>query len=324
MPTATNAYDVLVLGRGAAAHSAALYAARYQLRTAMFGASFGGETALGGVIENYPGAPAIDGYELMRRMKEQVDHLNVPAIEEDVTELRRAGDCWDARAGEEWYQAPAVILALGRERRRLGVPRERELIGRGVSYCSTCDAPLYKGGRAVVVGGGDSAVKGALLIARYAAQVYLIYRGSRFFRPEPIAVRRLREAKNIEVLFDSTVMELLGKDGVTGVVVTTRDRGARAIPVDGIFVEIGADPNSGIARAVGVKLNERNEIMVDRAMRTNVAGLYAAGDISNASGDLKQTITAAAQGAIAASSAYADVTKDPHQCAPHAVGYRLD
>ena len=324
MAQAENIYDVLVLGQGAAAYSAALYAARYKVKTAMFGAEFGGETATGGLIENYPGTPQIDGYELMLKMKQQVDALDVPVIQEDVTELRQAGDCWVARAGEEWYQGNAVILAVGRERRTLGIPREKELAGKGVSYCSTCDAPLYRGRSVAVVGGGDSAVKGALLIAKYATQVYIVYRGGEFVRPETISVQRLEETPNIEAIFNSNIVELLGEDSLSQVVARDNNDGSRPLSVDGIFVEIGADPKSGLAKAHGAELNEQGEIVVDKAMRTAVEGLFAAGDVTDASGELKQTITAAAQGAIAATSAYEFVSKNPDRCATHAVGFSLD
>ena len=317
-------YDVLVLGQGAAAYSAALYASRYQINTAMFGAEFGGETATGGLIENYPGAPQIDGYELMLKMKEQVDALEVPVIPENVTELRRGVDCWEVQAGDETYRGLAVILAVGRNRRTLDIPREKELVGKGVSYCSTCDAPLYRGKRAVVVGGGDSAVKGALLLAKYATHVYIVYRGESFFRPEPIAVRRMEEAPNIEVLSNANVVELRGDDGLSEVAVLYQDGGSRTLSVDGIFIEIGADPNSGLAQAMGASVNDQDELVVDKGMRTTVEGLFAAGDVSDSSGELKQTITAAAQGALAATSAYDFVSVNPNRCDRHAIGYRMD
>ncbi len=317
-------FDVLILGQGAAAFGAALYAARYRVSTAMFGGLFGGETAVGGVIENYPGAPQIDGYDLMLKMKEQVDALEVPIIQQNVTELRHQSDCWEVLAGDEWYQGSAVILAVGRERRKLGIPREDELVGKGVSYCSTCDAPLYRDKRAVVVGGGDSAVKGALLLAKYASHVFIVYRGEKFVRPEPIAVDQVETTPNIEALFNAQVIELRGEGSLSEVGVQYHDGGNRPLQVDGIFIEIGADPNSQMAQSQGAAVNDQDEIVVDKGMRTTVEGLFAAGDITDASGELKQTITAAAQGAIAATSAYEFVSTHPNRCAIHATGYTLD
>ena len=318
-------YDVLILGRGAAAHGAAIYAARYMLKVALFGESFGGETAIGSSIENYPGYLRIDGYDLMAKMKEQVDALGVPAISEDMEEIRRETDCYMVRAGGQWYQGQAVIYAVGRERRKLGLPREEELMGSGISYCATCDAPLYKGKRAAVVGGGDAAVKGALLLARYATQVHVIYRAAAFTRPEPIAIERVNSTPNITAVLGATVTALKeDKPGLTGVVLDREVDGGREISLDGLFIEIGADPRTELVQPLGVELNDMGEVVVDKLMRTNVTGLLAAGDVTDASGDLKQTITAVAQGAVAATSAYKYVAAHPDACAYHAVGFRLD
>lgn len=317
-------YDVLVLGQGAAAYAAALYAARYRMRGVMFGEEFGGETAIASVVENYPGAPHVDGFDLMLKMKEQVDALNVQVISENVRELRRDGDCFVARAGDEWYEGQTVVYAVGRERRKLGLPREEELRGKGISYCATCDAPLYKGKRAAVVGGGDAALKGALLLAKYASHAYIIYRGEQFARPEPIAVEKAKDTPNLTMVLKANVVELREKDGLTGVVLDRPVNGTSEIPLDGLFVEIGADPRTELLRPLGVNLNQAGEVVVDKLMHTNVPGLFGAGDVTDGSGDLKQTITAAAQGAVAATSAYKYVMTHPNACQYHAVGFSLD
>ncbi len=316
-------YDVLIIGQGAAGFSAALYAARYQMKSVIFGEKFGGETAIGGMIENYPGYSAIDGFELMVKMKEQVEKYNVDVVDEGVEVLSRGEDCFEVRTEETVYQSNAVILAVGRERRKLGVPMEEEWTGKGVSYCSVCDAPLYRDQVAAVVGGGNAAVEGAILLAKYATKVYLIYRGESFFRPEPINIQRLGEMSNVETLFSTRVSELKGQDGLEGVVLNTRHNGAMELALDGLFIEIGADPRTTLAQGLGVELNGQGEVMVDKMMRTNVRGVFAAGDLTDASGSLKQTITAAAQGALAATSAYEFVAAHPKRCACHAVGYSL-
>ena len=317
-------YDVIVVGQGAAAFAAALYAARYQIKTLVVGETFGGETATGGLIENYPGYVGIDGGELMINMKEQLTRYGVSVVDDRVETIARNGDCFDVRASEETYQGTAVILAVGRERRKLGLPHEDEWTGRGVSFCATCDAPLYRGKVAAVVGGGDAAAKGAVLLGKYATKVYVIYRGERFTRPEPVNLQKLRESPNVEPLFGTNVVELRGVDGLDGVVLDKQYNGSLELNLDGLFLEIGADPRVELAQDLGVELNERNEIKVDREMRTNVHGVFAAGDVADASGDLKQTITAAAQGAVAATTAYAHVSAHPNVCAPHAVGFSLD
>lgn len=317
-------YDVLIIGQGAAGFSAALYAARYQMKALVFGDKFGGETAIGGAIENYPGFPAIDGFDLMLKMREQVEGYGVEIIDEKVDTLTREPGCFEASTEDGSYRGKSVILAVGRERRKLDLPMEEEWTGKGVSYCSVCDAPLYRGKVAAVVGGGNAAVEGAILLARYAEKVYLIYRGDRFFRPEPIALRMLDDTPNVEVLLKTQVASLQGTDGLEGVTLDRPVNGSHHLTLDGLFVEIGADPRSKLGLDVGTAVNDLGEIIVDKLMRTNVEGVFAAGDLSDASGNLKQTITAAAQGALAATSAYDFVSAHPCRCQCHALGYPVE
>ena len=317
-------YDLAIVGQGAAAFAAAMYAARYQIRPIVIGESFGGETATGGLIENYPGYPAIDGFELMTHFRELADKNEVPVIDDMVETITRMEHCFDlGTTSGEHYQASTVILAVGRERRKLGIDHEGEWTGRGVSYCSTCDAPLHRDNTVAVVGGGDAAVKGAVLLSKYASKVYMIYRGPAFTRPEPLNLKLLDERENVERIFNTNVVELKGEGGLSGIVLDREHGGSRELHVDGIFLEIGADPRTELAKQLGVELNEKGEIIVDGGMRTNVHGVFAAGDITDAAGDLKQTITAASQGALAANAAYADVSEHPDACAVHAIGYSL-
>lgn len=335
--------DVLIAGQGAAAFAAGLYSARYQLKTIIASESFGGETAIGGLIENYPGTPDIDGFDLMLKFKEQVDKLEVPTLNQNLTSvvpredgrfICTLGDDEDA----ETVDAGSVILCVGRERRTLGLSHEEEWVGKGVSYCSTCDAPLYRGkDAAAVVGGGNAAVEGAILLARYAKHVYLIYRGGKLWRPEPIQLRVLSQIPNVRVLLNTVVTELIGDDvaGLQKLRISrpmddnekidihldqtepmnrSRDgeHGQTVIPVDGLFVEAGADPRLEVPNQLGVELNpETNEVHVDRGQRTSVAGIYAAGDLTDGT-TLKQTVTAASQGAVAALSAYNYVLGGEH------------
>ena len=300
-------YDVLIVGQGAAAFAAGLYAARYQMRTVVAGDVFGGETATGGLIENYPGFVGIDGGQLMMHMREQVEKYGVAVVDERVDAIANIGHCFEAKVGEDTYQSSAVILAVGRERRKLGLPREDEWTGRGVSFCAVCDAPLYRTKVAAVVGGGDAAVKGAVLLSKYADKVYIIYRRPEFVRPESVNLQQLMDSPNIEPIFSANVIELKGVDGLSSVVLDRQHDGSNEITLDGLFIEIGADPRVELAQSLGAELNEKNEVHVDKEMRTNVHGVFAAGDVTDGSGDLKQTITAAAQGAIAATSAYSHV-----------------
>ncbi len=298
-------YDVVIAGQGAAAFAAGLYAARYQIKSLIIGETFGGETATGGLIENYPGYPEIDGFDLMLKFKEQVEKYDVPIIDDKVASVKKQENLFQVKTfGGEMFSAGTVILAVGRNRRTLNLKNEEEWVGRGVSYCSTCDAPMHKNNVVAIVGGGNAAVEGALLLSRYASTVYLIYRKEEFTRPEPISLQQLNQSKNIKQVMSTNVTQLNGVDGLDSISIDKEYNGVSEIDVDGIFIEIGADPRVEIPNQLKLELNEKNEVIVDSEMRTNVEGIFAAGDLCNSSGDLKQTITAASQGAIAATSTY--------------------
>ncbi|MCH7800212.1 MAG: FAD-dependent oxidoreductase [Chloroflexi bacterium] len=317
-------YDTLIIGQGASSYAAAMYAARYQMKSIIFGAIFGGETATGGTIENYPGYPEIDGFELMMKFREQAEKYDVPIVNENIVKAEKLDDGFQVttEAGEI-YQGTSIILGVGRERRTLGLEHETEWMGRGVSYCATCDAPMHRGNTVAVVGGGDSAVKGAILLGKYAEKVYIIYRQDRFTRPEPINLTQLDSAPNVQAIFNAQVVQLLGENGLTEIVIDQEFEGSNQLTVDGLFIEIGADPRVELPNQLGLDLNDLNEVVVDKGGATNVEGVFAAGDLTDASGDLKQTITAAAQGAIAATSAYAHVSEHASRCRVHALGYSL-
>ena len=324
MTTHNDVYDVLIAGQGAAGYAAAMYAARYQMRPVILGAVFGGETATGGLIENYPGYLEIDGFELMMKFREQAEKYEVPIVNEDAVSISQQSDCFELTTDEgNVYQGASLILAVGRERRRLGLANEEEWTGRGISYCSTCDAPLHRNNVVGVVGGGDAAVKGAVLLSKYARQVYVIYRRGSFTRPEPVNLRQLEDSANVEPLFNTNVVGLLGEDGLDGVALDQAYDGSTELALNGLFIEIGADPRVELASQLGVKLNEVDEVVVDKHGHTNVEGVFAAGDLTDGAGDLKQTITAAASGALAATAAYDHLTKHGNRCAMHAAGYRL-
>ncbi len=319
----TGLYDVLIVGQGAAGFGAALYAARYRMKTIVVGETFGGETASGSIIENYPGYAHIDGFDLMLKMKEQVEALGVEIVDDRVNEIVTEGDCFLSQADYETYRSTAVILAVGRQRRKLDLPLEEELLGKGISYCSTCDAPLYRDKVVAVVGGGDAAVKGSVLLEKYARQVHLVYRGEKFSRPEPINLHLLNQTPNVAQLLGTNVVELRGSDKLEKIAIDKPYQGKSEMEVDGVFVEIGAEPRNELARDLGAEINEKGEIMVSKFMETTVPGLFAAGDVTDASGELKQTITSTAQGVVAATSAYKHVAEHPNACQCHAAAYKL-
>ena len=310
MQTQQIIYDVLIAGQGAAAFSAALYAARYQINSVVIGEIFGGETATGGLIENYPGYPEIDGFELMMKFREHAEKYDVPVLDDKVTGISKNNNFFEISTYDDnLYTARSIILAVGRERRKLGLSNEDEWTGKGVSFCSTCDAPLHQGNTVAVVGGGNAATEGAVLLSKYANEVYIIYRKPKFTRAEPINIQLLNKTPNIKQILETNVVELIGNDGLESVVLDKPYNGSSKLSLDGIFIEIGADPRVDLPNQVGLNLNDQNEVIVDKNMNTNVPGIFGAGDLTDASGTLKQTVTAAAQGAIAATSAYSYLTK---------------
>lgn len=318
-----EAYDVVILGQGAAAYAAALYSGRYRLETLMIGQTFGGETATASILANYPGYVEVDGFELMSRMKEQVDRLGVKTVQAKATAIAKVEHGFDITYEGGQVHGETLVYAVGRERRKLGLPGEESLWG--VSYCATCDAPLYAGKTVAVIGGGDSAVKAALLLSRACPQVYVVYRGQAFARPEAVSLKLISERKNIVPVLGTRVTKLLSReDALTGLELSQPFAGSHELAVGGVFVEIGAEPRSEMARALGVALNEKGEVMVDKLMETNLPRFFGAGDVCDGAGDLKQTITAAAQGALAATSAYKVISIHGNACEHHCVPFEVD
>ena len=296
-------YDVLVVGTGPAGYTAALYAARYKLDTMMIGEMPGGLISEAPDVCNFPSRKSISGMELANKMEEQVKELGVEVIYDKVEDIKGNDDDFTINALREEYKTKKVILATGQDRRRLGLDRESKLTGRGVSYCATCDAAFYNEKTVGVVGGGDAALASALLLVEYADKVYILYRKDSFFRPEPIRVEEVEQNDNIETIFNVNVDELLGEEKLTGVKL---DNG-ETLELDGLFIEIGSIPNNVLAKNLGVKIVDNGYINTDEYRRTNIPGIYAAGDIIDS--PLKQAITAAGQGAEAAASAYEDIQR---------------
>ena len=301
-------YDTIIVGGGAAGLSAAIYAGRYLMRTLVLeGPTPGGETAVAWLVENYPGVPSIDGYELMQKMRSQAVAAGAEIATAAATSVQRDAHCFTVSTDQPTtYLGKTVIIAQGSTRRRLGLPREKELTGHGISYCATCDAPLYRGKTVAIIGGGDASVKGAILAGAYASRVFLIVRGSKL-RAEPVNEVKMKSQRNTEILFSTEVREILGDGQLRGIRLSQPYGGSDTLDVQGLFVEIGAEPNTAIATTLGISVDSQGYIKVNSMMHTSVHGVYAAGDITNGAGNFRQDIVAAAQGALAATAAYHDL-----------------
>jgi thioredoxin reductase (NADPH) len=220
-------------------------------------------------------------------------------------EIKRQGPNFELKTeNDEILEAKTLIIATGTQRQKLNIPGEAEYLGKGVSYCSTCDATFFKEKIVAVVGGSNAAVMSALHLASFAQKIYLIYR-RKPLRADPIWVERVEKEPRVEIIYETNVVEIIG-DGqkVTALKLDKAYQGSIQLKVDGLFIEIGGKPGTELVKSLGVDLDEKGYIRVKPDMSTNISGLFAAGDVANASGELQQIVTAASEGAIAANSIY--------------------
>ncbi|MHC1610964.1 MAG: thioredoxin-disulfide reductase [Candidatus Methanospirareceae archaeon] len=299
-------YDLIVVGAGPAGMTAGIFGARSGLRTLVIerGVS-GGLSNEATEIDNYPGFKKIGGMELAERLKEQTaDYVEIKELEgvEKIEVNEKEGEM-RVFTEKGSYLTRAVILCTGSKKRRLGVKGEDEFLGRGVSYCATCDGFFFRDKAVIVVGGGNSAVRGALYLRNLGCKVTLIHRRDEL-RAERYLQRRMEDA-GVDILWNSVVKEIKGDKGVRSVVRYDKDRGVEdELQVDGVFVYIGEEPENALARQMDVELDKEGYIITDKCQRTNRERVYAAGDIT---GGVRQIVVACAEGAIAATSAYEDL-----------------
>ncbi len=297
-------YDLIVIGGGPAGMTAALYARRYDLKVLVLYEKLGGHTADAHNVENYPGIFSISGMDLAAKFKEHAEKFKAEIKQEKVERIEKATSSYHVITYNGVYTAKTILIATGTETKRLEIKGEKEFSGRGVSFCATCDGPIFKNKTVAVVGGGDSAVSAALYLSDIAKKVYLIHRREEF-RAEPVQVKQVKKSKNIECLLNSVIQEIKGAKCVSSTIVSdVNTNKTKEIALDGVFIEIGAMPTSVLVKDVGVKFDSTGFIIVDSAQATNVPGIYAAGDISTGSNKFMQIVTAAAEGAVAARSIY--------------------
>jgi len=291
-------YDVCILGGGPAGLTSAIYSRRYGLHTVLISKDIGGMANLAEKIENYPGFEGT-GLELMKKFWEQAKKFGVEFLNSEAVDLHKNKTGFITELKDRRViHSKSIILALGTEKRKLNIPGEDEFLGKGVSYCATCDANFFKGKVVGVIGGSNSAAKSALILSRIAKKVYIIYRRGEL-RCDKVEKEKIKKAGNIEVIYNSVPLKIKGEDRVEGIEIAS-EKEKREIKLDGVFVEIGSIPVTDIAKRLGVKTNKEGYIIVDEDMATNVRGVYAAGDVVESK--LKQVIVAAGQGAIAAHS----------------------
>jgi len=300
----TQKNELIIIGTGPAGLTASIYASRYNIEHLVLGTIFGGTITLASEVENYPGFPHISGPELGQKFLTHAQELGATVKNEEVVEIQKEKGGFLLRTRKNKYQTKAVIIATGTERRHLSVPGEGKYLGRGVSYCSTCDAPFYKEKIVAVAGGANAACMAAIHLVKFAKKVYLIYRRDHL-RGEPAWVNQIKKEPKIEVIYNTNVTAILGDDNkVTHLKLDHPHQGKETLAADGIFIEIGGVPMTALAKAVGVKTDKDNFIITNKMMATNVPGIFCAGDINSSQKHHQQVITAASEGAIAALGVY--------------------
>lgn len=290
-------YDVIILGGGPAGLGAAVYSARFKLNSLLIAKQIGGLLNEAHMVENWLGVKHAKGQELIKQFEEHVKALKVPIKKEEVVSLKKKKNIFEVGTNKGKYQSKTIILALGTIKRKLNVPGEDKYIGKGVSYCYICDAAFFKNKIVAVIGGNDSAVVAALQLAEHAKQVYIIYRKDEI-RAEPILKHKLAKNKKIKIITNTEITHIQGNNFVEKVIFNN----GREFKLDGIFIEIGSVPSVDLAKELSIKIDRNEQIIVDKAQKTNIDGVFAAGDMTDSI--MKQAITAAAEGSIAAMSAY--------------------
>ena len=301
---AMEKYDIIIVGAGIAGLTAGIYSSRQKLSTLIIGKNLGGQLLQTPEIQNYPGFLSISGLELIKKVERQVRTFNAKIVFDEVIKIEKESSIFAVTTiSHGTFRSDALILAFGKTPKNLGVPGEDELKGKGISYCTICDAFLFKNKVVALIGEGDQALEGVYLLNKIARKVYWIFPGMR----TPFDINSLLNENKIKITPNSKIVKIIGKDKIESIIVKNlKENAIKEYKVEGLFIEIGYTTNTGIIKKL-VKLNEKGEIIIDKYCKTSTEGIFAAGDITDIA--YKQAIISAGQGAIAALSAYAYIMK---------------
>ena len=296
-------HDLIIIGGGPAGLAAAIYAARYNLKTLLISEKLGGEMANAPFVENYPGFEKIPGIELVQKIEEQIRALKVKIELAKVEDIKKIESGFEILTiGNKTFQAKTLLLAIGMERRKLGVPGEKEFAGRGVAYCATCDGPLYKNKTVAVAGGGDAGLASANYLSDICKKVYVLESMPKL-NAEPYWQKKVKTRKNIEIITGAKIKQIKGNQIVEKLLYET-SKGEQKLKIDGVFVEIGSVPNTNLAKTLGIKLSDKGFIKIDQSSATSKKGVWSAGDITTGSDYFWQILPSMAEGVIAAHSIF--------------------
>ncbi|KKP67275.1 MAG: Thioredoxin reductase [Candidatus Moranbacteria bacterium GW2011_GWE1_35_17] len=295
-------YDLIIVGAGPAGLGASIYSSRYKLKHLVIGEEIGGQVVEASEIENWAGEKSISGKDLMKKFVDQTESLGATIIQEDVRQIeKKEGNFEVVTDGGKKYFTKTIILALGMKPRKMNVKGEKEFVGKGISYCATCDAMFFRDKDVVVIGGGDSAAMAAQHLTEFAKKVYVLHRCEVAW--EPSREESMRANGKIELICSENITEIKGVAKVNAITYE-QDGVMKELAVEGVFIEVGTVPGVIIAKNLGVALDDKDYVIVDQTQSTNVAGVWAAGDVTTGSNKFRQIITAVAEGAVASGSIY--------------------
>ena len=305
MPDSGNTiYDIAIIGSGPAGLTASIYASRYKLSNIVFGKEIGGTITGAHKICNFPGLQDISGIDLGMRMYEHAKSLGGQYTAESIKDIKKENNMFVliSETGKE-YLSKTVIIATGTNRNKLNLPNEKYYLGKGLSYCCTCDGMFFKNKIVAVIGGSSAATMAASMLSDIAKKVYIIYRGTQL-RGDKTWIDDVLDRKNVEIIYTTVITALEGKDKLERIKLSKPYNDSEYLDVDGIFVEIGSEPSIDIPSKLGVELDEKGFIKVLANQSTNINGVWAAGDCTNSMDNFKQVVVACAQGAVASNSIY--------------------
>ncbi|MEK6906766.1 MAG: FAD-dependent oxidoreductase [Nanoarchaeota archaeon] len=292
-------YDVLIIGSGISAFAAAIYTKRLNLKTIIIGREIGGTLVKVDWVENYPGFKRVTGAELVNKVIEHAKEYDIEIYNGEVLRVSKKNNNFIIETRKKSFTSKTIIFCTGSERRKLKIPGEKEFENKGVHYCGMCDAPMYKNKNVAVIGGSDSAIKDAILISKYAKKVYLISRSA--IKAEHANKEMLKREKKIETILNAKLKEIKGNQKANSLILEINNK-QKILDIDGIFIDIGQLPASALTKDIGISLNSFGEIIIDKESKTNISGVYAAGDVTDTK--FKQAITGVGEAVKAVYSAY--------------------
>ncbi|MEA2020784.1 MAG: FAD-dependent oxidoreductase [Patescibacteria group bacterium] len=299
-----NLYDLIIIGAGPAGYTAGIYATRYRIKNLVIGKSLGGLITDAHKICNFPTRREIGGSELAKQMKEHLEEEGGTVIQDRVEKIEKNNSFFKIKTSQGTdYQTKTVLIATGTKRRKLGLPREEDFLGKGVSYCATCDAMFFRNKRVAVVGGSDAAHTASLVLADVAKKVFQIYRRDQL-RGTTAWVEQVKNNPKIEVIYNTNVTGLQGKNRLEKINLDKPYQEKNNLEVAGLFIEIGSEPETTLDQSLNLAKDSSDYIKINSNQSTNINGIYAAGDITTGSNKFRQAITACGEGAVAANSIY--------------------